>query len=151
MKCINLSIIIYLIFSYSSSFCQSKIDDQPYDLPLRSIAWDMLDLIEEKSVTAAIEFYRSQRVQHPDDYDFGKGELNTVVYYLLRENRTDEAIAVFKLNVEVYPDYANGWDSLAEACMLNGDKESAIKYYEKCLKLNPASQNAKLMLNTLNK
>ena len=128
----------------------SIIYHQPYDLPLRSIAWEMREIIEKKSVASAIDFYRSTKTQNPDDYDLGMGELNTVGYYLLRKNRIDDAITIFKLNIEVYPDYANGWDSLAEACMLDGDKRAAIKYYRKCLELNPASQNAKNMLKKLN-
>jgi cytochrome c-type biogenesis protein CcmH/NrfG len=36
----------------------------------------------------------------------------------------------------------NTWDSLAEGYMIKGDKESAIKYYEKSLRLNPDNKNA---------
>jgi len=39
---------------------------------------------------------------------------------------------------------------LAEVCMLNGDTSLAITYYQKCLELNPGSQNAKNMLKKLN-
>ena len=75
--------------------------------------------------------------------------MNAVGYYLLRKNKKNEAIQIFELNVEIYPDYANGWDSLAEACMINGDIKSAVTYYQKCLELNPGSQNAKNMLKEL--
>lgn len=128
----------------------SILYDKPYNLPLRSIAWEIRKIIEEKSITSAIEFYRSNIAQHPDEFNFGIGELNTVGYYLLRKNLKDEAITIFKLNVEIYPDYANGWDSLAEACMLNGDTSLATIYYQKCLELNPDSKNAKNMLKKLN-
>ena len=128
----------------------SVLYDKPYDMPLKSIAWEMRKIIEEEGITSAIRFYHSRKAQHSDEYDLGLGELNTVGYYLLRKSRINEAITIFKLNVEIYPDYANGWDSLAEASMVNGDISSAINYYQKCLELNPGSQNAVNMLKKLN-
>ena len=38
--------------------------------------------------------------------------------------------------------YGNDWDSLAEAYMTKGDKDLAIKYYEKSLQLDPSNTNA---------
>jgi tetratricopeptide (TPR) repeat protein len=56
--------------------------------------------------------------------------LNTLGYYLINNNRLDEALVVFKVNIKKYPEVANGYDSLAE-CYLNlGDNENAIKYYK---------------------
>jgi len=44
------------------------------------------------------------------------------------------------VNVEVYSNFTNVYDSLGEAHMANGDKTLAIKNYKKSLALNP--QNA---------
>ena len=38
-----------------------------------------------------------------------------------------DAIPIFKLNVELYPNPSNVYDSLAEAYAANGDKVLAIK------------------------
>ena len=54
------------------------------------------------------------------------------------------------MNVEIYPDYANGWDSLAEACMLNGDNDEAIQNYNKSLELNPDNKYAIEALKKIN-
>jgi tetratricopeptide (TPR) repeat protein len=62
-----------------------------------------------------------------------------------------ETIEIFKLNVEVYPQSYNVYDSLAEAYMINGEKELAIKNYEKSLELNPKNTNAIEMLKKLKK
>lgn len=124
--------------------------DRPFDMPLKSVAREMRRIIEDEGITSAIQAYHSIRAEHSDEYDLGERELNAVGYYLLRSNKKDEAIQIFRLNVEIHPDYANGWDSLGEACMLNGDIESAISHYQKCLELNPGNQNALNMLRHLN-
>jgi len=77
--------------------------------------------------------------------DFAKveNEINILGYQLLDLKKIKEAIKLFKLNVEYYPDSWNCYDSLAEAYMKNGDNKLAIKNYEKSLKLNPKNESAK--------
>jgi tetratricopeptide (TPR) repeat protein len=83
-------------------------------------------------------------------YDFNESELNSLGYYLFISKRVDEAIEIFELNVEVYPMYADGWDSLGEAYTAAGKNELAIKSYQKVLELNPDNKNADEMLKKLN-
>jgi tetratricopeptide (TPR) repeat protein len=52
-----------------------------------------------------------------------------------------EAIEVFKLNVEAFPQSFNAYDSLGEAFAAAGEQELAVKNYEKSLELNPKSQS----------
>ncbi|GAF76904.1 unnamed protein product, partial [marine sediment metagenome] len=59
------------------------------------------------------------------------------------------AIRVFKLNVELFPESANAYDSLGEMYMKTGDKKKAIKNYKKSLELNSENDNAKQMLKKL--
>ena len=58
-------------------------------------------------------------------------------YELIGEKRLDLAVEVFKLNVEAYPDSFNLYDSLVEAYMNRGDRDLAIKNYEKSLEVKP--------------
>ena len=48
-----------------------------------------------------------------------------------------QAVVVFNLNVEAYPNSFNVYDSRGEAYMKNGDKAAAIKDYKKSIELNP--------------
>lgn len=66
-----------------------------------------------------------------------EGELNNYGYQLINQGKQDKAIEVFKLNTERHPESANAWDSLGEGCALNGDNKNAIKYFKKCLSMNP--------------
>ena len=100
--------------------------------------------------SAAIKQYKELKKEHLKDYDFRAAELNRLGYYLLyQKKKVKEAIEIFKFNVEVYPESSNGYDSLAEAYMVNGDKKLAIKNYAKSLELNPNNTNAIEKLNKL--
>jgi DNA polymerase-3 subunit epsilon len=75
--------------------------------------------------------------------------MNGIDYVFLRQKQYQDAFKIFKLNVEAYPEAFNVYDSLGEAYMENGDKELAIKNYEKSLALNPDNENGKKMLEKL--
>lgn len=114
-----------------------------------SVAGALLNIILEKDVNSAIRQYYYLKNNHQDKYDFGENELNNLGYILLETGKITEAIEIFKLNVEVYPESANVYDSLGEAYMKNGDSELAIKNYKKSLELDPGNQNAIKMLKKL--
>jgi uncharacterized protein len=57
--------------------------------------------------------------------------INQLGYQLLGQNKPDEAIAVFKANVERYPASANPYDSLAEAYERGGRLDLAEPLYDK--------------------
>jgi tetratricopeptide (TPR) repeat protein len=80
-----------------------------------------------------------------------ENDLNTLGYTLLNRNMKAEAIRVFKLALDIYPESANLYDSLGEAYMKIGDNRNAIINYEKSLDLNPSNNNARGMLEKLKK
>lgn len=75
--------------------------------------------------------------------------LNGLGYGLLEAARMYEAIEVFKLNVKLFPDSWNVYDSLGEAYMAVSNNELAIQNYEKSLELNPENTYGKEMLTKL--
>lgn len=106
------------------------------------IAKTLYRIIMTEGVDSAAGKYRDLKKNPPGAYDFQEGELNNLGYNLLGQKKIKEAIKVFQLNVEAYPESSNVYDSLGEACMLNSDKALAIENYEKSLKLNPNNTNA---------
>jgi predicted alpha/beta superfamily hydrolase len=60
-----------------------------------------------------------------------EGLINQMGYQLIFNNQPDEAIAVFKANVERYPESANVYDSLAEAYERGGKIDLAEPLYDK--------------------
>jgi cytochrome c-type biogenesis protein CcmH/NrfG len=67
----------------------------------------------------------------------------------VRERRTEDAIPVFRLNVEHYPKYANAYDSLGEAYMASGQNELAVASYRNSVELEPKGDDAVAVLATL--
>src|SRR6266481_9863492 len=101
------------------------------------------------SVEAAIKQYRELREREPKAYDFGEEELNNVGYFLIGMKKYKDAIAILKLNVEMFPKSANVYDSLGEAYMDEGNKDLARENYEKSLQIDPGNTNAVQKLKVL--
>jgi tetratricopeptide (TPR) repeat protein len=80
-----------------------------------------------------------------------EGHLIALGYEFLQNDLTEEAIETFKYAVSEYPESANAYDSLGEAYMKAGNKALAIENYEKSLELDPDNENAKKMLEQLQK
>ena len=106
--------------------------------------------MQEKGAEAAVAQYRELRATQPAVWDFSENELITLGYRLIHMRKFADAITIFKLSVETYPESYNTWDSLAEAYMDNGDRQLAIVNYQKSLQINPGNTNAVRMLKQLN-
>jgi len=109
--------------------------------PKGSIAGMLLKTAVEKDVAAAVKQYRELKANEPKAYDFSEAELNTVGYRLLEMKKVAEAIEIFKLNVEMYPDASNAYDSLGEGYLALGDTDQAIKNYKRSVELDPKNTN----------
>lgn len=76
-------------------------------------------------------------------------ELNDWAYRLLSFGEPQQALAVLKIGVALFPQNGNAFDSLAEAYAVNGDKAQAIVNYERALELDPKNDNAARWLKRL--
>lgn len=96
---------------------------------------------------AALERYRwftDNNLQNR--YRYGPATLVQAGYLLLGDGKTEEALRIFRLNMEEYPADWNAYDSYAEACMKMGNREEAIERYEKALSIDPTQKNPREML-----
>ncbi|HMU11266.1 MAG TPA: hypothetical protein PKC54_14740, partial [Ferruginibacter sp.] len=57
-------------------------------------------------------------------------KINAYGYSLINKNKLDDANKVLAMNVKLFPESANVYDSYAESFMLLGKKEEAIKNFE---------------------
>lgn len=114
-----------------------------------SVAQAIERTIREKGVADGIRQYRGLKKTHSHVYDFGEPELNRLGYELLGSGLVKEAVEVFKLNVEMFPEAFNTYDSLGEAHAAAGERELAVKNYKRSLELNPQNTNAAAALKRL--
>jgi CubicO group peptidase (beta-lactamase class C family) len=71
--------------------------------------------------------------------------LNRIGYRRMeKEKEAGWALELFSLNVQLFPDDGNLWDSLGEAYLKYGRKEEAIKSYQKAVKLGNESSSKQL-------
>jgi len=115
----------------------------------KSMAQILSATIASSGIDAAAKQYRDLKAAAPATYNFDENELNNLGYQLIRVNKFKEAIRIFQLNIEAYPQSGNVYDSLAEGYMDDGDKALAVANYQKSLELNPKNHNAVLMLEKL--
>jgi tetratricopeptide (TPR) repeat protein len=116
----------------------------------KNLASELMKRLGIDSLSIALRQIRKIRSEGGDIY-IDEVSINAIGYYLLNMEKYPEAIEVLKLNVEIFPQSFNVYDSYAEALMKSGDIENAILNYEKSLALNPDNNNAREILNSLEK
>ena len=109
----------------------------------------MAKKIKESCIAEAVMFYKDAKVSQADTFNFDIDQLNTLGYQFLEEDQNEIALALFKLNVAQFPEASNPYDSLGEAYLKSGEQTLAITNYKKSLALNPANDNARDVLKSL--
>lgn len=117
--------------------------NETYELSKPSIKNMVAEKIFSENIDQAIAHYKQLKANHLSDYNFAEAELNVLGYALLNEKRTDDALAIFKLNTEQFPNSANPYDSYADALLAKGDTLKALENYKKCFKMDSTLQYAK--------
>jgi tetratricopeptide (TPR) repeat protein len=126
------------------SIVRGQKPDEPV-LPAQQLVWSAL--IEKGPEYVKQNFEDLTRNFHPTDpKDI---ILNSIGYDLIFEGNLEDAISVFELNVELFPEAANCYDSLGEALLKIGDKSKALKKYKKALELDPELPSAKIMVKEI--
>lgn len=116
----------------------------------KSITETLSATIASSGIDEAVKQYRDFKVAEPTTFNFDEDELNALGYDLLHAKKLKEAIRIFQLNVEAYPQSSNVYDSLGEAYTNDGNKPQAIANYQESLRLNPNNRGAVKMLQKLN-
>lgn len=103
---------------------------------------------KSNSIKKTIEFIKSEREKGlKSKYNISENELNSLGYELMKSKKENEALQIFILNTELYPQAFNTFDSLGECLLILGKRDEGIKAYKKSLELNPKNQNARKIIN----
>jgi glyoxylase-like metal-dependent hydrolase (beta-lactamase superfamily II) len=103
---------------------------------------ELYKVLVHEDAQAAVKKYRQLKKNYPEKYSFGEGPLIYVGYWLLKKERIKDAIEMFKLYVQEFPNAWNSYDCLGEAYLKAGDEVQALANYERSLQLNPNNQGA---------
>jgi len=72
------------------------------------------------------------------------GILNRIGYMLLGKQQIQWAVEIFKINVELFENNSNSWDSLGDAYLANKQKDQAIASFQKAIELGSKNTQEKL-------
>jgi len=125
--------------SYAGEICE-KCNTFTHKLKLAILMGDKKEM--GRLATKEMKAITSKGVQR-------EREINILGYRLMGLNLTGEALEVFKINVEMFPESFNVYDSYGEALLGSGDTTNAVINYKKSLELNPENDNAEKVLKTL--
>jgi predicted alpha/beta superfamily hydrolase len=161
------------ILSSTDSFCKILEHKAPKELewhfdiykkgdhlttPMQSLAivletlysnWQLPKKVMDTGIQAVQIYFELLSEKYGYEIPVPESAYNRMGYNLMNQQKLEEAIEIFKLNVKLYPDSWNVYDSLGEAYMKIGDRELAIKNLKKSIELNPQNDNAIGMLNKL--
>ena len=97
--------------------------------------------INSGGAAAGVALFEEMAARDDSDVSFDEAEFNLLGYRFLGLERIDDAIAVFQLNVNRFPDSWNVYDSLGEAYAAKGNSKRAIELYRRSVELNPDNTN----------
>lgn len=97
---------------------------------------------QKSGLNAMMDLYKKIAEPKSRKNYFIESDFNVWGYELVAAQKLPDALEVFKINTEIFPESWNAFDSLGEAYLLAGNKELAIKNFEKSLELNPQNTNA---------
>lgn len=109
---------------------------------------DQKSSLLERSLSYNIDAANQLKKQQSERI-YSENDINAWGYQLLQQEKKQEALEVFKLNVKLYPKSANTYDSLAEGYEGIGDKKQAIVNYQHSLELDASNSHANERLRIL--
>ena len=138
----NTIILKTVSFLKKSLATPSKTD---FVLTNKNFMW----LIMNNQLPKAISEFRNARRINRADPNFQpfynavirEDVLNANAYWLKRNGRQADAMELFRLAVESYPESPNAYESLSEALEDEGNKTAALQNAQICLQKLPTAQN----------
>ncbi len=112
---------------------------------LRSISEFYLESQSLEKTLALIKTEKNKGIKAV--YNVSENEINSFGYELLNAKKANDALSIFRLNTEFYPNGFNTFDSLGECLLILNKKTEGIEAYQKSLDLNPKNEKARKIVN----
>jgi tetratricopeptide (TPR) repeat protein len=109
------------------------------------------EYFNDKEYDKALTAFKTIKEKDSLNPNVSERRLNTLAYRFLRNEEYDEAKELFKINMALYPNSSNVYDSMSDLYFSKKDTVNAIIYYKKALAINPENRSSKARLNRLTK
>jgi CubicO group peptidase (beta-lactamase class C family) len=108
---------------------------KPYDMPKKILVKEVANKILTEDVDKGLAHYHKFK-KDTINYSVNEGQVNMLAYRLMNEEHLDDALHVFKLNIDEHPNSANPYDSYGDALLIKGDTINALKNFKRCFELD---------------
>ncbi|UCE19599.1 MAG: PD40 domain-containing protein [Gemmatimonadota bacterium] len=106
--------------------------------------------LEISGIRAAVDTYYELKTNSPNEYSFVEDEFEALGFRLLSEVRLNEAIEIFKLNVDAHPTSWRAHQDLGEAYQARGGLfQEAMNSFTKALELHPGDPQGTIALKRM--
>jgi hypothetical protein len=105
----------------------------------------LADAAQAAGADSAIRAYRALRARYygSDAYDFTEFSLNSAALRLSRANRFDDALALLRLNEEMYPAAASTYVFRGNISLMRGDTTAALAAFHEALRRDSTNAEAR--------
>ena len=105
----------------------------------------VLDAATKANADSAIRLYRAlrQRYYGRDAYDFGEASLNIAAFRIGRANKVDDALAVLRLNEELFPNSSGLSVFRGNINLMKGDTTAAATAFREALRRDSTNLEAR--------
>jgi imidazolonepropionase-like amidohydrolase len=128
---------------------QGQMVDLATEPELPQIAQTLAHTLMREGLEATLTEFHRMAKEEPDSWDFREPQLNALAYFALQQDRPQDAVVIFQLNAERFPESSNVWDSLGDGMSAAGDTEGARHAYQRALTLDPGAENSREKLEKL--
>jgi polyisoprenoid-binding protein YceI len=114
-----------------------------------SIADTVGKVLVANGVESAVKVYKALRATQPSAYNFKSWQLDALARWTLAQGRPRDALALFKLNAEIFPASSGVAQGVAEGYAQLDDREHALLAYGRALRLDSTNTDAREMIRRL--
>ena len=122
----------------------------PYILQKKSMGREIIKRRFSENLDVAIRFYEENK-NNSNLYNADVYEIQNSGYELMNNNYLDDALQIFQLNIEEYPNLPNTYASYTDALSIKGDTLKALENYKVALRIDSTFNYSKNRIAVLEK
>lgn len=111
------------------------------ELSKKSAAVVIQQAIDDSGIEAATDTFN--KIKTDSNYDFKENQFLRIGYDNLWDGKTKEAVGIFEMASEMFPESVNICDSLAESYYYDGNEDLGMKTFEKTVSMLKIDESTK--------